>query len=169
MNKKQSPYQHKGGYKIPKNYFKDFEDSLWTKIEAEQQQFLNDKIGSGFDTPKGYFKNLSIEIPSKKESKIIRLFPKKTLQYAASIAAIFVLSLSVYNDYVTTNISFSNLRNETVQNYFEDGHINLQSPEIESIILQGEIATEIDFNKISDDALFDYLLNNTTEISLLNR
>ena len=82
-------------FKVPTNYFDEFENHLLNKINEE---VLPKNIG--FKTPTGYFNKLDFKIKRKKNSKLkvgklIPVVSKKTFMFAASIAAMVILVFSV--------------------------------------------------------------------------
>lgn len=160
-------YRDKSGYKIPENYFENFEGRLFSKLDEESP--LDQKITSGFEVPKNYFEKLSVELPEEKESKVLPLFSKKTIRLAVSIAAMLVFMFSVFNEYKNGKISFSTIGYESVESYIENDNIDLQNPDIERIILKEPFSSELKFDKIGEDAIFDYLMNNSSELTFLNR
>lgn len=167
MKKKQLTYNNEPGFKVPEKYFEDFEGRLFSKLS--RKQLLNEKLETGFEVPKNYFKKFDMDLPSKKETKVITLFSKRNLKLATSIAAMLIFVLSVFNDDGNKEISFSTIGYETVESYLQNDNVNFNNLEIERIITNGSNASEIEFKKIDEEALFDYLMNASTELSLINR
>ena len=149
------------GFKKPKNYFSEFDTKLETKIFEEQ---LPKK--TGFTISDDYFKSLDAEILGstilKEESKgkVIHL---KKLQPWFSIAAIFIISLSVsllYFTNQTENISFDDIAQSDIEIWIINNPDVLTSIELETILKEENLEeTNFDFTEISSDALEEYLLN----------
>ena len=148
------------GFKTPDNYFDTIEDNVIDNIK------LNDVLNNesnGQTIPEGYFDSIEDSVfqkitSSKKEVKVIRLFTRKKMFYAASIAAAIILMLIVI---LPSNPSFSNLELETVENYIyqesyssEDIAALLSEEELEEILYAD--------SSYSDESLEDYILDNTT-------
>lgn len=78
----------------------------------------NKKINTGFKVPEDYFEEFEnkmlTQLIAKKETKVVRLFPKKQL-LISSIAAVIVLAVAIpvyFNSAKTTP-----LENATIENY----------------------------------------------------
>lgn len=156
MKKKNTHNINKTGFKVPKDYFDNFEDFVLSEIK------LKETIKNhGFNVPDDYFETLKIEILSKVSKKdpvkIIPLFNKRTLIYASSIAATILLlfNLSIFEK----NISFDSLDIETAENYIIEE--NIGSYEIASLL------SDYDFNEenfvnysFNEENLENYLLEN---------
>jgi len=151
-------------FKVPTNYFDEFENHLFKKINEE---VLPKNIG--FKTPTGYFNKLDIKIKRKnnsksKEGKLIPIVSKKTFMYAASIAAIVILVFSVLKNstpvYTLEEIEISN-----IENFINEGNIQLKQYEI-SILFTDEILNNITSNqsRLSGNQLENYLLENINDL-----
>ena len=152
-------------FKVPTNYFDEFENHLFKKINEE---VLPKNIG--FKTPTGYFNKLDIKIKRKnnsksKEGKLIPKVSKKTFMYAASIAAIVILVFSVLKNstpvYTLEEIEISN-----IENFINEGNIQLKQYEI-SILFTDEILNNITSNqsRLSGNQLENYLLENINDLN----
>lgn len=164
MKKKQLTYHNESGFKVPKNYFENFEGHLFSKLN--ENKVLDKKLDTGFEVPENYFEKFELDLPKEKETRVIALFSRRQLKFAASIAAMLVFMLSIFNDYGTKKISFSTIGYETVEAYLENDNVDFNNLEIERIISKDYQSAELKFNKIGEDALFDYLMNTSTELSL---
>lgn len=140
------------GLKVPENYFEDMEASILSQVK------LNDNVKSpGFTAPETYFDTLEDKIlnkiPTKKESRIIALFNKKTILYASSIAAAIALFFSLYTS--EESITFDSLDTEIVDNYILN---ETEFTELASLFVEAELneTSFIDYN-LSDDTLDSYL------------
>ena len=152
-------------FKVPTNYFDEFENHLLNKINEE---VLSKNIG--FNTPTGYFNKLDIKIKRKnnsksKEGKLIPVVSKKTFMYAASLAAIVILVFSVIKDttrfYTLEEIEISN-----IENFINEGNIQLKQHEI-SILFTDEILNNMTRNqsRLSGNQLENYLLENINDLN----
>ena len=136
------------GFKTPDNYFNTIEDQIMSQISLEE-------IGkdSGFKTPDNYFDTIEDNILSKtKETKIIKLFNKKTIITVASIAAMFVLFFNL-NPF-KTQVTFDNLDTDTVEAYILN---EVELNDISNLIETDQLSQTdfIDYNGISIDNYLD--------------
>jgi hypothetical protein len=154
-------------FKVPTNYFDEFENHLLNKINEE---VLPKNIG--FKTPPGYFNKLDAKIKRKnnnksKEGKLIPVVSKKNFIYAASLAAIVILVFSVIKDttrfYTLEEIEISN-----IENFINEGNIQLKQHEI-SILFTDEILNNMTSNqsRLSGNQLENYLLENINDLNAL--
>ncbi|MDC6467884.1 hypothetical protein OAW63_02720 [Flavobacteriaceae bacterium] len=154
-------------FKVPTNYFDEFENHLLNKINEE---VLPKNIG--FKTPPGYFNKLDAKIKRKnnsksKEGKLIPVVSKKKFIYAASLAAIVILVFSVIKDstrfYTLEEIEISN-----IENFINEGNIQLKQHEI-SILFTDEILNNMTSNqsRLSGNQLENYLLENINDLNAL--
>ncbi|NRA91559.1 MAG: hypothetical protein HRU26_02570 [Psychroserpens sp.] len=156
--------QHKDhGFKVPKDYFESFDDSLLSKL-SEKDMTLPD--ASGFKVPESYFDTLDDTIMNKvqDETKIIRFRPNPKLYYVAGIAASLVLMVAIFTNR-DDNLGIST---EMVESYFEDS--DLDSYELADLLYEADlleedfVISETDFN---EDNLETYLLENSDIEQLL--
>ncbi len=136
------------GFKTPDNYFNTIEDQIMSQISLEKI----DK-NSGFKVPDNYFDTIEDNILSKtKETKIFKLFNKKTIVTVASIAAMFVLFFNL-NPF-KTQVSFDNLDTDTVEAYILN---EVELNDISNLIETDQLSQTdfIDYNGISIDNYLD--------------
>jgi hypothetical protein len=148
------------GFKTPDNYFDTIEDNVMDNIKLNN--ILNSK-STGQTIPEGYFDTIEDSVykkitSSKKEIKVVRLFTRKNMFYAASLAAAIVLMLIVV---LPSNPSFSNLELETVENYiYQESY---SSEDIAALLTEEELKEVLYADSsYSDESLEDYILDNTT-------
>lgn len=158
-------FGHKSGFRIPENYFEEFETRLFVEIKKETSK--SKKIASGFKVPEGYFDNF--EVSPQKETKLIPLFKnKKVWAYASSAAAIFILALLIFTPNTTQNLSFATLDEENLEMYFESGQIDFFNMESQILLLEDAVLGQTTFEGISDEAILDYLATQD-ELSFIDR
>ena len=136
------------GFKTPDNYFNTIEDQIISQISLEKI----DK-NSGFKVPDNYFDTIEDNILSKtKETKIFKLFNKKTIITVASIAAMFVLFFNL-NPF-KTQVTFDSLDTETVEAYILN---EVELNDISNLINTDQLSQTdfIDYNDISIDNYLD--------------
>ncbi|WP_194767189.1 hypothetical protein [Tamlana sp. I1] len=147
------------GFNTPKDYFETFEDKLFDKLKNEA--VLNEKVQSGFKAPKNYFETLDTNIlqaveDSKKTTKVIPLFSKKTILYASTIAAAIALffGLSIFD----SKPSFDALDAQTMENYILNE--NISTSEIASLFTDEELNENLfSEHNFDDENLEEYLIN----------
>lgn len=148
------------GFKTPNNYFDGLEDSIMNQIK------LKEKIeDTGFKVPDNYFDSLDNVLvqQTKKETKVISLFNKRNLWYAASIAAILVLMISIFTP---TIHSTSDLEVAEIEQYLLNQDIS--EYELAGLLNEEELNTTYFVeSELSEELLEDYLLQNTTLEDLL--
>jgi len=141
------------GFKAPKNYFSNLEETLLNEVK------LKDKITtSGFKIPDGYLSSFIINSPKdiNPKTKVFTLFNRKTILYASSIAATIVLlfNLGIFNN-TTENFDINSLATETIDEYILE-EINIK--DLASLFTDNELTENqfIDYN-LEEDTLDSYL------------
>lgn len=145
----------KSGFKTPENYFNSFEEQLLSELKLKEQV-----SNSGFNEPKDYFNNFKVDLSEVKpsEPKVIPLFNNKTMLYVASIAAAFILLLTIPSN--NNELNFASLDNDTIEDYllisdFESSELNdliTNTTAFEDKILE---------ETLNNIPLEDYLYNNS--------
>jgi len=159
--------KHISGFKTPQNYFEDFEAQLFGKIEED-----NLPKTAGFKVPENYFENLEDRVlkqikTSEKPAKVIPLFPKKYFGYAA-IAACLVIGFTIF-DTQTENVTLDALQLATIDNYIEEGNLNLDLYDITTFINDEDILNvNLEEQQFSEATLKNYLLENLDEEILID-
>ena len=153
---------------MPEEYFDNFEAQLFARIEEEKFP-----KSAGFKVPDGYFIRLeetvmATEIASKKQRKVIPLFPKKYFGYAAAIAASLVIGVMVFNSNQSKS-TLDNIQLGLIDKYIEEGNLNMDLYDLTTYLEPHEIPI-IDFENqyISQMDLKDYLLENTEDGILMD-
>lgn len=158
--------KHEHGFKVPSNYFDEFEEKLFNAIE---NQSLPKE--TGFTVPEGYFDSFSVSIPSNtlevSETKVVPLYKRPSVLVAASIAACIAIVFSVIN-FGTTTSSIDAIDYASLENYIETGNIDIETYELEAMLDQ-EVIEDLSNSMVtfSDENLEDYLLNNINDTTLL--
>lgn len=155
-------------FKTPQGYFENFENTLFGRLQVESFP-----KSSGFKTPDGYFNQLenrivAEEIASRKQSKVIRLFPREYYGYAAAIAAIFILGISIFISNEKPN-NPKNIQMASIEAYIEDGNLNMDLYDLTSYLETQELsAMDFDYQFIPQTEMKNYLLENTDESLLID-
>ncbi|HSP13071.1 MAG TPA: hypothetical protein VLO29_11145 [Salegentibacter sp.] len=175
MNKNKLPYRNDPGFTVPLNYFEELEKDLFSMVKGSEAENESDNAlakiqGSGFKTPDGYFENFEVKFPKKAspEPKVIPLFKKEYLLYAASIAAIIIAlagSLYINPDPVDT---WENIELSVLENYIDDNNIDLTTTEISGFLFNdGILVEDSDFKDVNSEAMLDYLDENVEDPSFI--
>lgn len=144
----------KDSFDIPKGYFKDFENSVFEKINSEKKE-------KEFNIPENYFDTIEDNVLKKinSEVKVISLQSKilKTL-IPASIAAsiLLVFSLSFFNSNNETDL-MATLNTAEIENWLDNGYIDIDTHEIESLYTDEELENIELENTFDDENLINYL------------
>lgn len=158
MKKKNLKDIQESGFKVPKDYFQDFDASIMQHIKLKEK--VDD---AGFSIPEGYFENVEEQIlqkvTSKESGKVIPLFNKRNVIYISSIAAAILLlfNVSLFNNNSVSD--YSSLAFETVEDYILDEEI--ASDEIASLFEDSDF-TEDSFHAVSilDEDIENYVNDN---------
>ncbi len=156
------------GFKTPDNYFENFEECLLGKISEDSFP-----KSAGHIVPDGYFEKIEDRVfktvnNSEKTKKVIPLFPKKYFGYAAAIAACLILGFTIFNT-STSKSTLDTLQLAAIDNYIEEGNLNLDLYDLASFI-EDEDINQVNFKnkQFSDKTLESYILENLDEETLIN-
>ena len=104
-----------------------------------------------------------MELPAdtSKKPKLIPLFKKEYMLYAASIAAIIIaLAGSLYINPTPTD-SWENIEVSVLENYIDDNNIDLSTTEISGFLFSdGIVVDDANFEEVNSEAMLDYLDEN---------
>ena len=171
MKEKELPYNKDAGFRVPENYFQDFEAKMMAKADSLDAGY-NQINKKPFIVPEGYFENFEGRLMKRLENetpkgKVIPLFSKKTLSYVAGIAAVLAVLFSsvVFNE--AQQQGFEDLDMLAVEDYLLET-LEFGSPEDTEMLNEGEFsfATSAGPN-IDRDAILEYLQENVEESALL--
>ncbi|MFO8147318.1 MAG: hypothetical protein ACQEWG_12460 [Bacteroidota bacterium] len=173
MEKNKFTYNPRSGFKVPENYFEDFETKVLDSFCLEPDMGNSMEKDSGFRAPSGYFETLDSKIYSRIENseskgKIIPINRTKKFYYYAAVAAIFVglISTQLFNP--VQKISFDSIELSAIEAYMDSGNIDFNYNEISSIIYEENyVFDNITKSNLSDDAVFEYLNENIEDPSLI--
>lgn len=146
-------------FKLPENYFNDFEDELFLKIDEESFPKT-----SGFGVPYAYFTKLENSVfdklRRKKNSRVIRLIPQKALFYASAVASCLIIGFSIFS----SSQSHSNpekIHLSVIDRYIEDGNLDMDLYDVTHYLRNLEdFDLDIENFLISDEAIEEYLFEN---------
>jgi len=168
MKSNKSKYSQNPGFKIPKDYFGNFEERIMGKLD-EQDSFKIPAKDHGFSVPKDYFDSLEKKIIAKTHTnkpKVIRLINKEYLFYAAAVAAICVLMLGdFFKTGVEQPLGWDDIEVSAMESYIDEGYdmgiIELNSAEVSDFVFEnGKLIDDSDFKTVNSEAAFDYIDEN---------
>lgn len=175
MKDNKLPYHQKSGFKVPNDYFRNFEERLMHVVQQEEEQpeIIHTYIGKhGFTTPEGYFDSLENRILKKvepKPGKVMPLYSVRKLYYAAAVAAVFIGIVSVlFINNNTSGFTMDSIELSALEIYIEEGYFDLNSYELSSFMTEeiysfGNYST----SNLSDEAVYNYINENIEDPELL--
>lgn len=174
MKKRNLSYQEKSGFKVPQNYFEGLEENLMRKISQESAGVENYKGAPGFVVPENYFRQLEDQVLQKIEKdqgqgKVRSIFARKTLYYAAAVAAVFILLLStnLFNS-TAPEYTIDSLEMSALEDYIDKGYMDFTFDEISAYITEeGNPMENFNASALSDEEVFTYLSEDIEDPSLL--
>lgn len=158
-------------FKVPDGYFDTLSGNIMDKIHKEKSAM---STSPGFKVPEGYFENLNTKIFQKLENqpvetKIISLKSYKKHFYAvASVAAIVLLFIGIqFNG--SKVLSYSDLANSDIEEYFEYNDMELSSYDLAEILPLNDLdLNDILENRLDNDNIIDYLNSHVEDFEELN-
>jgi hypothetical protein len=160
--------KHKHGFKVPDNYFDNFEARLFDKINLESLP-----KDSGFRVPEGYFERFDDRMVQKlfgseNRPKVIRLNSKRTLTYVLAIAACLALIVSVALQKESLVQQLDSLKITSIENYINEGYMDLESYEVMALLNDDDLVNmNIENDIFSEESLETYLMDHDIEETLL--
>lgn len=155
----------KNAFNTPENYFKEFDDSLFTRISEEVIP-----KETGFKAPSNYFDQIEEDILKKAKStskgKVVRM---KFIATVATIAAMFVIYFGVSNYLEEDKITFETLTENELNTWINSESFDIDNNTMAQIITienTNELLRETEF---SDIDLIEYLDNSKTEILFIEK
>lgn len=156
MKNKKRHHNKTSGFKAPKGYFDQVEDSVLSKLALDRLP-----NAPGFKVPESYFSDVEDDILSKIEAssniKVRSINLRRTFYYISGVAAALLLFFAVYND----NSSADEISIDMVESYFETN--SMDSYELAELLIESELMSidDIKFEpEIDDLELESYLLEN---------
>ncbi len=155
-------------YKIPENYFIDFQERLHVQIEFEE--IVGTKKATGFTVPDGYFANFPEKVSqqikqTEQPTKVVSLFKTKWLYAAASVAAI-VLLVFILKPFDTT-YTFDSIENDTIAEYLETNTVFLSAYDVGELLTDEELENISNTIELEDTEVLDYLETITDPYDLM--
>ncbi len=160
---------NKNPFKTPEAYFEGFSERLMKKLSEKEIDIPNNE---GFIVPNSYFEGVHKNIRQRldaEDTKVIPLHPFKKYYFAAASIAAVTLVILMFNQNTSKEITFEDIANTDIENYFEDNWSDFSPYEIAEVVPVDELEIR-DFmsNTLNDDIILNYLDNNTDEFEELN-
>ena len=141
-------------FRIPEDYFNSIEEIVISKLKAEAIYNKNDNAA----IPENYFDSIEKTIFTKIKAtpKIISLKNRFTkfavpITIAASLLLFFILNNT------STAVTFDSLASSEIENWINNGSIDIDALNITSIYPEIELNNEIYSSLLSDDEVLEYL------------
>lgn len=154
------------GFTTPKNYFDALESHLLDRITLDAT--VSNK--SPFKTPENYFEELQSRLLKialeKSKPRTISIFRNKSLQYAAAIAAILLVFVSIYKFQSSSNTDA--ITSTQIENYIDNGFLEVSPLDLEVLFTDEMLEDSSFISTIDQEELFDYLSYEIDEIYLTN-
>jgi hypothetical protein len=160
--------KYKAGFKVPENYFDNFEKRLHNTIESESLP-----KDTGFKAPDGYFDKLEDIVLQKlnaldKPQKVISLNSRRTWVYLTTIAACLAIIVSILTKNESIVKQMDSLKTASIENYIDEGYLDLESYEVLALLDDEDLASmNFESDVFSEELLENYLLDNSIEETLL--
>ena len=171
MKKKGLPYRKDSGFKVPENYFQDFEARLMSQLPTVEENFILHEKSSPFKVPDAYFDQFESRLNERLNIKETRVIPlnnrKKLLFYVAGVAAVLAVIFSsvVFNR--SQSFEYNDLDILAVENYLLES-FDYSSPEETHLLKEGDFTFATSPNAgVDREALLEYLNENMEDPSLL--
>lgn len=173
MKKNKLTAHFKSGFKVPNNYFEDFEAKMMRTISREHSTLDQYEGKPGFTAPKNYFDSLEDQVLAKVErpeprGMVISLFSKKKFYYAAGVAAMFAGIISTLLLEPNQVNSMDSVELSALEEYIDQESMDFNLNEITSFIYEeGFVLDKVSISDLSDDAVFDYLSDHGEDPALI--
>ncbi|NER18492.1 hypothetical protein [Spongiivirga citrea] len=154
----------KNTFGVPENYFDNFQDRLFEKINGLEATPILDSIkenGDGFKIPGGYFEAVSGNILKKNEfePKVVNLFSSRSFRYIGSIAASVLICLIGYSVFTYES---GELEFEDIQAYLGNNLTDYNSYELAELLqLEADELNDLNNLNFQDETVIDYLDDQT--------
>lgn len=173
MKENKLPY-HKPGFKVPTGYFGEFEERIMRTVSQEGTTGNRPTGRAGFTVPQDYFEELEDKILHKiqikeDDNKVVSIFRKKSIYYAATAAAVFLAIITtVLYDPSIPEYTIDSIELSVLEDYIDEGYIDLNYNEISAYITEeGHYGEHFNTANISDDEVFEYLNEHLEDPELL--
>lgn len=173
MNKKGLPYRKDSGFKVPENYFQDFEARLMAQVSAPEEKSSLPENSAPFKVPHAYFEQFESRLNDRlnikeTETRVIPLYNrKKLLSYVAGVAAVLAVIFSSVIFNRTQSFDYGDLDILAVENYLMES-LEDPNPEETHVLKEGDFSfATLPNANLDREAVMEYLNENMEDPSLL--
>ncbi len=175
MNPHKNNISKNSPFKVPENYFGNFEEKMMRKLEESNPEIISEKR-AGFKVPQGYFENLEENILAKtkqNEPKVINLVKREYLFYAAAVAALLIMLVGdVFKTGTEQTPGWDDLEISAMENYIDEGYdmgvLEYNTLYYSEFLDTGDqLVGEEDFNDINSEAALEYIDENIDDPSYI--
>jgi hypothetical protein len=155
------------GFQVPQDYFQEIETQVVQRIRLEEK--LSKK--NAFAVPQDYFETVESRVFEKLQKeksipKVISIFRSSTFKITASIAALFLLFVSVFSIQKQQQMfSLEVLDAEYISQMIESDYFNFSDADLEQLISIEDI--NLSTAEIPEEDLIEYLTNTFDNNDLL--
>lgn len=145
-----------GGFKVPKDYFREFDAAMKAKISEENLKSLIKE--PGYLHPDEYFNDfeakLRIRLDKEGSVKVIPLFERPLIKVAVAIAAMLVVYFSFFHA-PTNSTNFQKLETSSIDSYLSE--ISFTNDELANLLENEDLnLSYLEETQIGEDALQSY-------------
>lgn len=144
--------QSRDGFKVPENYFENFQEQLGKRLSA--------KDSDGFSVPEGYFESFGEKLEQRlteSPGKVRKLRPR-LLAWGSAVAAAIILFVVLQPGSQYTSPTFSDLADAEIESYLEVGYEDLSAYEwAENFPPESLSAEDLIEVEPAEEQLLDYL------------
>lgn len=139
MEKNKFTYNQRSGFRVPENYFEEFESRVFDSNCSEPG--IGKGKNTGFGIPSDYFETLEDKIyarisATESKGKVIPFYKTRKFYYSAAVAASFVGLVSTLLFKPVPENSFDSLELSAIEEYLDSGNIDFNYNEISAIIYE---------------------------------
>jgi len=173
MKNKKDIFKTQTGFKVPENYFENFQvsrASLQQEKELEDS-FENQPIEAGFKVPQNYFEEFEVKLPSAaKEGKVISLFSRENILRVSGIAAIFIIGFFIWKNQFSFDVvkNQQNINSIAIEDQLEKDFFDFEFRDLDTPFNGSISVDKKELKSIDEDAILDYLSENAELITLIN-
>jgi len=144
------------GFKIPQNYFEEFEDALITELKLKETC-----ADSGFKVPTNYFNtvehNILNAVKETTTPKVIKLITWQKLSYVTAVAASLIIMFNIIFNNRTLDIN--KIETASIENYILNEEFDTN--DMATLFKDVDISViSLSNNNINSETLENYLLDN---------
>lgn len=172
MKKNDLPDNKNSGFKIPDNYFGDFEARMLSKVSSLENTDRLPEYSNPFKIPDSYFDKFEDRLfeslnKEKDHTKVISLITNKHFSYVAGIAAVLAIIFTTHFYNRSQSFGFEDLEITAVERYLLE-NLDHTTPEETQLFKEGDFSFASSNNAaLNREAVLEYLSENIEDPSIL--